>query len=237
MYMYRVGKDCNALHLLYLFLCRENEGSGRDFFIRGRGRGGRGGFRSRGRPGFGYGSPDKSGGRSSVVTKSYSEEVQDEVEQLYKKKFKFNDEFNEWKIPDSSLLFRTGPTSEPAFQIPKLLELKRNLNAAKSKLDNKDMVSWSRHTAFTNRAEVVIRMLRRDFNPELCTHVCMYVCMYVVHIIPCMCVPYQRACCGKSCIFVYDILHVRKCIYMHNEWPCLSTCVRDLFRGWGARGS
>lgn len=94
------------------------------------------------------------------------------MEQLYKKKFKFNDEFNEWKIPDSSLLFRTGPTSEPAFQIPKLLELKRNLNATKSKLDNKDMVSWSRHTAFTNRAEVVLRMLRRDFNPELCTHVC-----------------------------------------------------------------
>ena len=155
------------------FFFRENEGSGsRDFFIRGRGRGGRGGFRSRGRPGFGYGSPDKSGGRLSVVTKSYSEEVQDEVEQLYKKKFKFNDEFNEWKIPDSSALFRTGPTSEPAFQIPKLLELKRNLNATKSKLDNKDMVSWTRHTAFTNRAEVVIRMLRRDFNPELCTHVC-----------------------------------------------------------------
>ena len=166
---------------LYFILCRENEGSGsRDFYIRGRGRGGRGGFRSRGRPGFGYGSPDKSGGgRSSVVTKSYSEEVQDEVEQLYKKKFKFNDEFNEWKIPDSSLLFRTGPTSEPAFQIPKLLELKRNLNATKSKLDNKDMVSWSRHTAFTNRAEVVIRMLRRDFNPELCTHVCtLYVCVF-----------------------------------------------------------
>ncbi len=175
---------------MYLILCREDEGGGRDFFIRGRGRGGRGGFRSRGRPGFGFGSPDKSGGggggggggRSLFVKKSYSEEVQEQVEQLYNKKFKFNDEFNEWKIPDSSLLFRTGPTSEPAFQIPKLLELKRNLNATKSKLDNKDMVSWSRHTAFTNRAEVVIKMLRRDFNPELCTHVrdvmqyTMYVC-------------------------------------------------------------
>ena len=96
--------------------------------------------------------------------------MKEEVDQLYNKKFKFQDEFNEWKLPDSSALFRSGHT-ETAFQIPKLLELKKTLNATKSKLDNKDMISWSRHTAFTNRAEVVLRMLRRDFNPELCTHV------------------------------------------------------------------
>lgn len=150
--------------------CREQEGGGRGYFGGGRGGRGGGGFRSRGRPGFGFGSPEKGGGRSSFVKKSYSEEVQEQVEQLFNKKFKFHDEFNEWKIPDASLMFRTGH-AEPPFQIPNLLELKKSLNETKSKLDDKEMISWTRHTAFTNRAEVVLRMLRRDFNPELCTHV------------------------------------------------------------------
>ena len=155
---------CISNHITY----REHEGGGHGHF--GGGRGGRGGFRSRGgRPGFGFGSPDKSGGRSAFK-KSYSEEVQEQVDQLYNKKFKFHDDFKEWRIPDSALMFRGGQMESP-FQIPKLLELKEMLNETKSKLDNKDMISWTRHTSFTNRAEVVMRMLRRDFNPELCTHV------------------------------------------------------------------
>lgn len=148
----------------------------------GGGRGGRGGgTRWRGRSGFGFGSPEKGGGRSSFVQKSYSEEVHEHVEQLYNKKFKFHDDFHEWKLPDPSLLFHGGQR-EPPFQIPKLLDLKKTLNATKSKLDNKEMISWTKHTAFTNRSEVVLRMLRRDYNPELCTHVRVCSILFLVGI-------------------------------------------------------
>ena len=121
-----------------------------------RGRGD-GGFRARGRGGF---RPRSGLG----FKKSYSDEVREEVEELYGKKFRFKDEFEQWTLPPAETMFREEP-----FEVSKLLKLKEQLNTTKAKLNDKEMISWHKHTNFTNRAGIVIPAVRRDYNPEMCT--------------------------------------------------------------------
>lgn len=125
---------------------------------------GRGSHRSRGRGGFG--STDSGQAR---FKKSYSEEVQDQVDILYNKKFKFMDEYGQWKLPDLSNWF-VQIDKEPS-QVPALLEIKKQLDELKSQLDNVEFSSWSRHTHFTNRSGIIVSALRRDYEPEMCTQV------------------------------------------------------------------
>ena len=124
---------------------RGRGGWGGDF----RGRGGRGGFRPR--PGVGY-------------KKSYSDEVREEVQELFGKKFTFRDEDEEWHLPPAEGMFQDKP-----FAIKRLLKLKEQLNTTKEKLNNKEIISWHRHTYFTNCSGIVVPAVRRDFNPEMCT--------------------------------------------------------------------
>ena len=86
------------------------------------------------------------------------------MEELFRKKFSFHDECDEWTLPAAETMFAEEP-----FEVPKLLNLKEQLNSTKAKLDNKDMLTWHKHTNFTNRAGIVIPALRRDYSPELCT--------------------------------------------------------------------
>ena len=90
------------------------------------------------------------------------------METLYNKKFKFSDEHNQWKLPDSSAWFEND--REP-FQVEGLLKVKKELNDTKSSLDDVELTSWNRHTHFTNRSGIVIPAVRRDFEPEMCTQV------------------------------------------------------------------
>ena len=123
---------------------------------RGRG-GGDGGFRGRGRGGF---RPRSGLG----FKKSYSDEVREEVENLFTKKFRFKDEHEEWTLPATDTMFKEEP-----FIIRRLIKLKEQLNSTKEKLNDKEMMSWHRHTYFTNRAGIVLPAVRRDYNPEMCT--------------------------------------------------------------------
>ncbi len=149
-----------------LFLTRDLDGgySGGHLGHHGGGRGGRGSYRSRGRGGFG-----SSDGGPARFKKSYSEEVCEQVETLYKKKFKFNDENNQWKLPESSDWFYQSDADPP--QVESLIEIKMQLDELKSNLDDIEASSWSRHTHFTNRSGIVVSALRRDFEPEMCTQV------------------------------------------------------------------
>ena len=124
-----------------------------------RGGGGRGrGFRSRGRFFSRFGSPE------GKFQKSYSDEVRDHVEEMFAKKFKFTDAHDQWQLPDPSLMFR-----EELSDHRPLLELREKLNATKSSLDTKEQTSWNKHTGFTNRASGFVPMLRREYQPEMCT--------------------------------------------------------------------
>lgn len=95
------------------------------------------------------------------------------MENLYNKKFKFSDEYGQWKLPDLSNWFRESREvagSEPP-QVVNLLRIKNELDKVKSNLDDVEISSWSRHTHFTNRSGIVVSALRRDFEPEMCTQV------------------------------------------------------------------
>lgn len=127
---------------------------------RGRGRRGRGG---------GFGSSDGAGGQSKFK-KSYSEEVHDQVDTLYSKRFRFNDEYSQWKLPDLSDWFEQSSEGEET-QVAGFLGIKKQLDDLKSTLDDIEPSSWSRHTHFTNRSGIVVPALRRDFEPEMCTQV------------------------------------------------------------------
>lgn len=95
------------------------------------------------------------------------------MDTLYNKKFKFVDEYGQWKLPELSNWFVEPEESPP--QLASLREMKEQLNDLKSNLDDIEMSSWSRHTHFTNRSGIVVSALRRDFEPEMCTQVCLYV--------------------------------------------------------------
>ena len=95
--------------------------------------------------------------------------MRDQVEVLYSKKFRFSDEFNQWRLPESPDWFYQSDKDPP--QVDGLLEIKEQLDELKSTLDDIEPTSWSRHTHFTNRSGIVVSALRRDFEPEMCTQV------------------------------------------------------------------
>lgn len=95
--------------------------------------------------------------------------MQDQVDILYNKKFKFVDEYNQWKLPDLSNWFSRPEVNPP--ELAKFAEVKEQLNDVRSNLDDIELSSWSRHTHFSNRSGIVVSALRRDFEPEMCTQV------------------------------------------------------------------
>lgn len=88
---------------------------------------------------------------------------------MYNKKFKFVDEYSQWKLPDLSNWFSKSERNPP--QLASLTEIKEQLNELKSSLDDIEQTSWSRHIHFSNRSGIVVSALRRDFEPEMCTQV------------------------------------------------------------------
>lgn len=91
---------------------------------------------------------------------------------LYNKKFKFMDEYNQWKLPDLSDWFvQPDEGGAPPQPVAGLRETKRQLDELRSRLDDVELSSWSRHLHFTNRSGIITSALRRDFEPEMCTQV------------------------------------------------------------------
>ncbi len=157
------------------------EGEGEATSTRGRGRGrprGRGGtgrgyggsgYRPRpglGSGGVGHGGWDRYGHGGDVkYLKSFDDDVLEQVDEFFAKRFTFTDNYNDWLLPDPSVMLK-----DDRFDVPKLLELKEELNKTKEKLDSKEIVSWHKHTNFTHRASTVIPKLRSEFQPpEMCT--------------------------------------------------------------------
>lgn len=122
------------------------------------------GSRSRG-GGRGYREGDDPPDTKYRKTYNASDEVVEQVRDLFLKKFQFHEESSHvWKLPDPSQIFQ-----DPHYSFRKLLEIKHNLNDIKSKLNDKEIISWHRHTKFTNRAANIIPAVRNEFSPDLCT--------------------------------------------------------------------
>ena len=56
-------------------------------------------------------------------------------------------------------------------QVPELQDMKRQLNAVKSLLSDKDIVAWHGHTCATSRAGLVVASVKRQIRPEMGTQV------------------------------------------------------------------
>lgn len=127
-------------------------------------RGGRGG-RTRGRGGYRGRGDDSSDSKYRKIQSNASDEAEEQVRDLFSKKFQFQEESpNTWKLPDPQQIFH-----HPLYNYRNLLDIKDKLNGVKSKLDDKEIVSWHRHTKFTNRSANIIPEVRKKFNAELCT--------------------------------------------------------------------
>ena len=177
---------------------------------RGRGRGR--GFRPRG--GLGY-------------KKSFNDEVTYEVDEVFGKKYKFQSD--RWRLPEPSALFREEP-----FKVPKLLDLKKRLNSTKSKLNSKEIVSWHKHTTFTNRAGGIILALRKDFQPEMCTQAWakFHEILWTFNIIP------QNASrlnslhlCEAPGAFIASLNHYLKTHLMDCTWKWKAMTLNPYFEG------
>ena len=128
----------------------------------GRGEWSRGrGIRSRGRGVYGRDGPPDSKYRK---TYNASDEAEEQVRELFQKKYQFNREYQTWTLPEPSQILQ-----DSHYSFHQLMDIKKSLNVIKSQLDDKDIISWHRHTKFTNRATNIIPAIRKQFNPELCT--------------------------------------------------------------------
>ncbi|KAF0289883.1 Cap-specific mRNA (nucleoside-2'-O-)-methyltransferase 2 [Amphibalanus amphitrite] len=86
------------------------------------------------------------------------------VEALFGKRFDFERPPDGWRLPDGAELF---PDQE--WQVTELQTMKRELNAVKSLLSDKDIVAWHEHTCATNRAGLVVASVKRQIRPEMGT--------------------------------------------------------------------
>ncbi|KAI6655513.1 Cap-specific mRNA (nucleoside-2'-O-)-methyltransferase 2 [Oopsacas minuta] len=142
-----------------------HRGRGDSPYQRGRGRYPR-------RPGIGAGyrghGPPRNPKREREFEKRvFSEEVQQEVDNLFNKKFSFDPNPKDnprYLLPSADLLF-----SGEHFTLEKLASLKLELNIVKDKLNDKDPELWHDHTRRTNKAGLIVKNIRRQYHVEMCT--------------------------------------------------------------------
>lgn len=91
------------------------------------------------------------------------------VEKYFNKKYTFQWK-NEWKLPESDWIFRSEP-----WEIPKLIEMKDQLNLVKGQLEEFDLDEWSQHTKRRDTAGTVFRELKKHVKPELLTQVIYFI--------------------------------------------------------------
>lgn len=87
------------------------------------------------------------------------------VEKYFSKKFTFK-WLDDWKLPESDWIFRND-----VWEVPKLQELKNELNRVKGQLEEFNLDEWSQHTKRRETAGTVFRELKKHVKPELLTQV------------------------------------------------------------------
>lgn len=91
--------------------------------------------------------------------------VDEEAAQLFRREFTFQAS-SAWRPPDPN---RIISDSDVDWTMPVLQQMKADLNATKSLLNDMEPISWRRHTTWTNRAANVMNRVRQSAAPELLT--------------------------------------------------------------------
>ncbi|XP_066294233.1 cap-specific mRNA (nucleoside-2'-O-)-methyltransferase 2-like [Branchiostoma lanceolatum] len=109
--------------------------------------------------------PKQHGGQPRPQRQHFTQDVWDETESLFSKKFSFVKPADDpWRLPPAEVFFTNQ--NEP---FPELSEMKEELNRVKGLLSDKEIRSWHEHTNQTNRAGKVISHLKQTIHPQLCT--------------------------------------------------------------------
>ncbi|KAL1474816.1 hypothetical protein MTO96_020461 [Rhipicephalus appendiculatus] len=91
--------------------------------------------------------------------------VYEEASQLFRRQFTFKAS-SAWRPPDPN---RICSDADADWCLPALQQMKTDLNATKSLLNDMEPIAWRRHTTWTNRAANVMNRVRQSAAPELLT--------------------------------------------------------------------
>ena len=162
----------------------------------------------------------------SKYRKGYSDEAEEQVKELFSKKFKFRDE---WRKPDPTQLFCNG-----VFQLANFVSLRDKLNAVKSRLNHQDISSWHRHTQFSNRSAHIIPNLRNKFQPEMCTQgwAKFYEIMATFKVVPDTVLRFNSLhLCEAPGSFVCSLNHFLKTHRMDANWQWKAITLNPYYEG------
>lgn len=165
----------------------------------------------------------------SKYRKGYSDEAEEQVKEMFAKRFNFEDEFEQWRLPEPVQLYRDG-----VFQLPKFVSLRDRLNEVKSRLNHKDITSWHRHTQFTNRAAFIIPSLRSKYQPEMCTQgwAKLHEIISTFKVIPDSAVQFNSVhLCEAPGGFICSLNHYLKTHRMDADWHWKAVTLNPYYEG------
>eukprot|EP00742_Colponemidia_sp_Colp-10_P010012 GILJ01010964.1.p1 GENE.GILJ01010964.1~~GILJ01010964.1.p1 ORF type:complete len:891 (-),score=113.49 GILJ01010964.1:131-2803(-) len=139
---------------------------------------------------------------------------------------------NKCTLPPPQNIFSTPP-----FSIPQLMEEKMHLNAVKSKLSEKDITLWDKHTHFTNRAGRVVQTLRHQIDAEMCTvaWVKFYEMVEAYDLVPQSATLEGRLnsvhLCEAPGAFICSLNHYLRTNFERMDWDWLAISLNPYFEG------
>ncbi|XP_013167186.1 PREDICTED: cap-specific mRNA (nucleoside-2'-O-)-methyltransferase 2 [Papilio xuthus] len=159
------------------------------------------------------------------------EEFEDELNDLFNKKFKFR--YNsEWTLPPGDTWFTDAP-----WKVKGLEYLKSRLNFHKSQLNDFSIEEWSSHTRRRNPAGEVCWKLRCLVNPEFLTQAWtkFYECASTYNIVPPEAISDMKMVslhlCEAPGAFITSLNHYLKLHHQAIDWKWVANTLNPYYEG------
>lgn len=160
-----------------------------------------------------------------------NDDFQDELNNLFNKKFQFRFH-NDWKLPEKESWFSTPP-----WKVKQLEILKNRLNFHKSQLNDFNIEEWSSHTRRRNPAGEVGWKIRCLVNPEFLTQAWtkFYECACTYNIIPAEATLERKMVslhlCEAPGAFITSLNHYLKSNHQNIEWKWVANTLNPYYEG------
>lgn len=158
--------------------------------------------------------------------------LSEKAEIIFNKRYKLKSVNDKYTPPEANTVFET-----PHFTIAPLLKIKNSLNATKNLLNSKDIEKWRCHTSRTNPCGSVVKYLRQQVRPELCTQAWakFYEIISSCNIIPKKCIDNKILTslhlCEAPGAFVASLNHHIKSEYDDIHWTWLASTLNPFYEG------
>lgn len=161
-----------------------------------------------------------------------SKPLREHADRIFNKRFTLKSKDDSYSVPCIDAMYSTGP-----FEVASLMTMRDELNRIKSLLDDKDIEEWRHHTSQTNPTGLVVKNLRIQFNPELCTQAWakFYEIVSTFDVIPAKCLEKKRLnsfhLCEAPGAFITSLNHYIKCRFEEIEWNWLASSLNPFYEG------